>query len=83
MDKTDPSFEYNKPVGYRVKSDVECCANCKFGGYLGYTSDPHRLCICELLGEPDDGSYLKISVDPLGICDAYKAYKLCEKRRLE
>jgi len=61
-----------KPRGYEVDYDVECCANCTFGGYLGDTSDITRMCICEILGDPKDGSYRNIAVEPLGKCDAFK-----------
>ena len=62
-----------QPVGYKVQSGIPCCANCKFGGYLGDEKDKERLCICEIMGE-DDGSvgYDTLAVEPLGICDAWK-----------
>ena len=64
-----------KPTGYRVQRGIPCCANCLFGGYLGShdsTDDPCRVCLCEILGEPEDGDYAGIAVEPLAICDAWK-----------
>jgi len=61
-----------KPVGYRHLKGVPCCANCRFGGYLGDVSEPLRMCICEIMGECQNSEYGEIAVEPLGICDAYK-----------
>ena len=62
----------NMPVGYKVQTGIPCCANCKFGGYLGELYFKARLCVCEILGIPDDGNYQAIAKEPLGICDAWK-----------
>ena len=62
----------NKPRGYREQTTVPCCANCTFGGYLGNSAEHHRMCICEILGEPPDSNYADIAVEPLGLCDAWK-----------
>ena len=62
----------NNPVGYHIRNDIECCANCIFGGYLGDSDDPYRMCICEIMGECPDSDYASIAVEPLGICKAYK-----------
>lgn len=60
------------PRGYKDQTSIPCCANCTFGGYLGGVEQKERLCICELFGEPSDGNYYNICVEPLGICDAWK-----------
>jgi hypothetical protein len=72
--KTIKSMD-NQPqgmVGYKVQTNIPCCANCSFGGYLGDVQESHRVCICEIFGEPSDGDYGRIATEPLGICDAYK-----------
>ena len=64
-----------KPVGYRVQRGIPCCANCRFGGYMGNVDDDGkkgwaRVCVCEIMGEDDaDLNW----TEPLGICKAYKA----------
>ena len=61
------------PVGYRVQTELKCCANCGFGGFIGAVDDGSvRLCVCEIHGEPSDGCYGDIAVEPTGICDAFK-----------
>lgn len=57
-----------KPVGYRIQKEIPCCANCRFGGYIG---DLERIYICEILGEPTDGNYKEVAAEPLGLCDAH------------
>ena len=64
------SNDNDKPRGYRAQA-FSCCANCTFGGYIGSEVDPSRLAICEILGEPVDGRYADIAVDPTSICDAF------------
>ena len=61
-----------RPKGYEEQTGIPCCANCIFGGYLGDVDKVERMVPCELLGEPSDGSYYEIAVEPLGLCDAYK-----------
>jgi hypothetical protein len=58
--------------GYKVQTHIPCCANCVFGGYMGDINETHRVAICEIFGEPEDGDYGRISTEPLAICDAYK-----------
>lgn len=60
------------PVGYNIQTGISCCANCKFGGYLGDIDQKERLCICEIMGECQNSDYDEIAVEPLGVCDAYK-----------
>ena len=63
------------PGSYREQEAMPCCANCRFGGYLGFVDggdDKVRLCVCEILGEPEDANYRALAVEPLGICDAWK-----------
>lgn len=59
-------------AGYKNQTGIPCCANCQFGGYLGYADDPCRMCICEINGECEDSDYAAIAVEPLAICKAYK-----------
>ena len=62
----------HQPMGYKLQTGIPCCANCKFGGYLGNETETVRMCICEIMGECKDGQYDLIAVEPLGICDAWK-----------
>lgn len=60
-----------RPRGYRVRTDVECCATCAFGGYLGSVTQVERMAVCEINGE-EKADYYDIAVEPLGWCHAYK-----------
>ena len=60
------------PRGYHNQTHICCCANCDFGGYIGYVNEPERMCICEIMGECTDSDYAAIAVEPLAVCDAYR-----------
>jgi len=61
-----------RPVGYEVQKNFPCCANCYFGGFLGEVEDAARVCVCEILGEPEDSDYHAIATEPLGKCKAWQ-----------
>jgi len=66
-------MEHNGGLGYEVQTNIRCCANCKFGGYIGSVSSVSmRMCICERDGEVQNSQYFEVAVEPLGKCNQYK-----------
>lgn len=61
-----------KPRGYHVQTHIECCATCRFGGYLGEVDQVERMCICEINGEVEGSNYWEVAAEPLGKCEAFK-----------